>query len=335
MAQTFNPDNVTVLQKKDGSIPLNNATELTAEVLNSSIVTQLGKYEEMDGLRKEFTQLTDGGGAYWVNETQKIATAKAKMVNFTMEAKKLGVIIPVSNEYLEFGLTDFFAKLQPYIVQKFNRKFDEAVILGKNNPFKQSIARSIANAGTGITGDLNKNAVFDIENKLYENGQDIQAFISTNRNITALRQASLSKTEEIDTGFFKRESATMGQLDGLPIVNMQSSLFPKGTLLGGNFDHLHYGIPKQMTYQLLDQAQLSTLTNEDGSPINLAEQDMKALRVTMYVATLITKDEAFAGLAAPTDDNVFATMPGTDTVESTDPDSVANTVKAKAKTASK
>ena len=72
------------------------------------------------------------------------------------------------------------------------------------------------------------------------------------------------------------------------------------------------------------------MTNEDGTPINLFEQDMKALRVTMHVAALVVKDEAFAGLNMTTDDNVFETMPGNGT-NSTDPDAVKNTKKAKAK----
>ena len=70
--------------------------------------------------------------------------------------------------------------------------------------------------------------------------------------------------------------------------------------------------------------------NEDGTPINLFEQGMKALRVTMHVAALVVKDEAFAGLNMTTDDNVFETMPGHGT-NSTDPDAVKNTKKAKAK----
>ena len=74
---------------------------------------------------------------------------------------------------------------------------------------------------------------------------------------------------------------------------------------------MYYGIPAGLEYSVSDQAQLSTLTNEDGTPINLFEQGMKALRVTMHVAALVVRcDEAFAGLNMTTDDNVFETMPG-------------------------
>lgn len=51
----------------------------------------------------------------------------------------------------------------------------------------------------------------------------------------------------------------------------------------------------------------------------------------MHVAALVVKDEAFAGLNMTTDDNVSETMPGHGT-NSTDPDAVKNTKKAKPKT---
>ena len=51
-----------------------------------------------------------------------------------------------------------------------------------------------------------------------------------------------------------------------------------------------------MSYKLDESAQLSTLKNEDGTPVNLFEQELVALRVTMDVGFMIVKDEAFAKL---------------------------------------
>ncbi|CDQ20860.1 hypothetical protein SAMN05192559_1083 [Halobacillus karajensis] len=70
----------------------------------------------------------------------------------------------------------------------------------------------------------------------------------------------------------------------------------KGTLYAGNFDQLRYGIPFNIDYKIDESAQLSTITNEDGSPINLFEQEMVALRATMDVGLMIVKDGAFAKL---------------------------------------
>ena len=53
-----------------------------------------------------------------------------------------------------------------------------------------------------------------------------------------------------------------------------------------------------MNYKISEEAQLSTLTNEDGTPVNLYEQELVALRVTMDVGFMIVKDEAFAKLTS-------------------------------------
>lgn len=70
----------------------------------------------------------------------------------------------------------------------------------------------------------------------------------------------------------------------------------RGNLYAGDFDYMYYGIPFGMSYKVSEDAQLSTLTNEDGTPVNLFEQELVALRVSMDVAFMIVKDAAFAKL---------------------------------------
>lgn len=326
MPQTFDPNNVTLLQKRDGSIPEKHAILMIQEIMQNSKVMQLGKYEAMDGLEKKFDVFVKGGGAYWVDETQKIPTTKSEWKTVEMRAKKLAVILPVSDEYLKWGMSNFFEFMKPKIAEAFYKKFDEAVLLGKNNPFKQSLARSIATAGTNITGSIDYDTILDLEDKLYDNNIEPNAFVSKVQNHSALRKAV--KTENgMATSLYDRVNGT---IDGITTVNLKSDAMPKGSLIAGDFNYLYYGIPAGLEYSVSDQAQLSTLTNEDGTPINLFEQGMKALRVTMHVAALVVKDEAFAGLNMTTDDNVFETMPGHGT-NSTDPDAVKTTKKARAK----
>lgn len=326
MPQTFDPSNVTMLQRKDGTIPEKYALLTIKEVMQNSKVMQLGKYEVMDGLEKKFDVFVKGGGAYWVDETQKIPTTKSEWKTVEMRAKKLAVIIPVSKEYLKFKMSNFFEFMKPKIAEAFYKKFDEAVLLGKNNPFKQSLAKSITTANTNITGSIDYDTILELEDKLYENDFEPNAFVSKAQNHTALRKAV--KTENgVATALYDRANKT---IDGVQTVNLKSEQMPKGTLIAGNFDYLYYGIPSGVEYKISEEAQLSTLTNEDGTPINLYEQEMVALRVSMYVAALIVKDEAFAGLNMTNDDNVADTMPGNGT-NSTDPDAVKNTKKATAK----
>lgn len=322
MAQTFKPDNVTVLQSKNGDIPADATLLIQQSVIANSKVMQLGKIEPMEGLEKTFEVFVKGGGAYWVNETQKIPTAKSEFKRITMKAKKLAVILPVSNEYLNMKQSDFFEFMKDKIAEAFYKKFDEAVIVGHNNPFKQSIARSVADAGNNKEIPISYDSILGLEDALYENDIEPNAFISKVQNRTELRNA-IQTVNGVSQSLYDRASNT---IDGITTVDFKSEMLPKGALIAGDFDNLVYGIPQGMTFSVSDSAQLSTLSNADGSPVNLFEQDMQALRVTMYVACMIIKDEAFSALNLPKDNDVYGSMPGYDKTESTDVDAVNNSV---------
>ena len=321
MAQTFKPmDNVTVLQNKKGEIPEDAALLIQQAVIANSKVMQLGKVEPMEGLKKSFEVFVKGGGAYWINETQKIPIAKSEFKTITMEAKKLAVILPVSNEYLTMKMPAFFEFMKDKIAEAFYKKFDEAVIVGHNNPFKQSIARSIETTGKNKTVAISYDSILGLEDDLYKDDIEANAFISKVQNRTDLRN-SVKTINGVSQSLYERATNT---IDGVTTVDFKSESFPKGALIAGDFDNLVYGIPQGMTFSVSDSAQLSTLSNEDGSPVNLFEQDMQALRVTMHVACMIIKDEAFSALNLPKDEKLAETMPGHEKAISTDKDAVAN-----------
>nr|MCH9869456.1 phage major capsid protein [Serratia marcescens] len=123
-------------------------------------------------------------------------------------------------------------------------------------------------------------------------------------------------------------------LDGMPVVDTQQGVLNKGDLVFGNFDYLYYGLPGHLEVELDKSAQLSTLTNADGTPINLYEQDMVAMKVTMDVAVLPVRQDAFATLNVTTGDDVLGAVPG-DGTDTNDKNAKANTAKAKPATESK
>lgn len=292
--QNFNPDHVTMATEKDGTIPKQYNDLILQDVIENSKVMQLGKYEPMEHLEKEFQYFAEGPGAYWVGEGQKIKTSKPKWLTAKMVAHKLGVIIPVSREYLTYTMSNFFEVLKPRIAEAFYKKFDEAAILNVDNPYAQSIEGAVQAAQTVVSGEINYDNILKLEDALLERDYEANAFISKAQNKTALRNATKKEGGILET-LYDRQSET---LDGLPVVNLKSKEMARGTLYAGDFDYLYYGIPYGMTYQLSEDAQLSTLQNEDGTPVNLFEQELLALRVTMDVALMLVKDEAFAKLEA-------------------------------------
>ena len=129
-----------------------------------------------------------------------------------------------------------------------------------------------------------------LEDKLIENDIEGNAFISKTQNSTALRGAT-----KIENGVaVQLYDRTAGTLDGFPVVNLKSAEMKKGDLYFGDFNYLYYGIPYNINFKVSEEAQLSTITNADGTPVNLFEQEMMALRATMDIGVMIIKDEAFA-----------------------------------------
>lgn len=282
---------VTVFEHKDGTIPDKYNELILKDVMEGSKVMQLAKYEEMDSKEKKFEYFAKGPGAYWVGEGQKIKTSKPQWLNAKMVAKKLGVIVPCSRELLHYKVSDFFDKMKPKIAEAFYKKFDEAVIMNLDNPFPQSLEESIMESGNSISTGLTYDNILALEDILSDEDFDTNAFISTKKNRSTLRNVQKIENGVVVETLYDRANNT---LDGYPVVDLKS--LEKGTLYAGDFDYMYYGIPYGMSYKVSEEAQLSTLTNEDGTPVNLFEQELVALRVTMDVAFMIVKDTAFAKL---------------------------------------
>lgn len=303
--QDFNPDHVMMHETKEGEL-LNDFNEpILLDVLQNSKIMQLGKIQDMGGKsEKDFTYWADKPGAYWVGEGRKIQTTKPSLIHASMRSHKLGVIVVASREYLNYTYAQFFEAMKPQIAEQFYKKFDEAGLLGVDNPFTQSVAQSITASGNVVNGPINLENVLQLEDVLLEHDVEANAFISKTQNRTALRGVVDEDTKE---RYYDRSSNT---LDSLPVVDLKSDEIKKGELFAGDFDKMFYGIPYNMSYKISEDGQLSTVQNQDGTPVNLFEQELIALRVTMDVAFHIADDNAFAKLQAtgatePDDDEII------------------------------
>lgn len=291
--QVFNPDHVMMHEHKEGELLNDFNQPILLDILQNSKIMQLGKYEDMGGKsEKEFTYWADKPGAYWVGEGQKIRTTKPSLVSAKMRSHKLGVIVVASREFLNYTYSQFFEAMKPQIAEQFYKKFDEAGLLNVDNPFAQSVEQSVKTSGNTVNGEINLDNVLKLEDKLLEHDVEANAFLSKTQNRTALRGVRDENTNE---SYYDRSS---NSLDGLPVVDLKSDEIKKGDLYAGDFNKMFYGIPYNMSYKISEDGQLSTVQNEDGSPVNLFEQELIALRVTMDVAFHIADDNAFAKLSA-------------------------------------
>lgn len=290
--QTFNPDKVLVSEKKDGTFTKKMTDIIMKDVAENSVVMQLGQYHEMDGLQEKTVYVqTDGVSAYWVNETEKIKTDKPEVVPVTLKAHKLGIILVASREALNYTWKKFFEDMKPQIVEAFYTKIDEAGLLGHETPFANSVAKSAKDSSQVVVGPINYENLLKLEDKLYEADINPNAFVSKIQNRSALRE---SRDGDKKTIYDKATNT----IDGITTVDLKSKQFKKGDLLAGDFNSLIYGVPYNINFKISEEGQISTMKNQDGTPINLFEQEMVAVRVTMDIAVMVTKANAFAKLTA-------------------------------------
>ncbi len=304
MAQKFNPDTVLLSETLGKEISSEYITDLfTDSLVQTSKVIQLGQKVEMDGkmVRKgvEVGELTD---AYFVGEGQKIGTAKVQSKSYILEARKIAVILPVTEEVLNYTWTDYFDSIKDKIVDLFNKKIDGAAFLGlHNNPFGANVLAAAKNAGNVVSGDITLENIYDVEDK---SDKDPNAFVghrTINRILRSIR-------DDVNGGQHVFEKPAnpnaTGELDGLPYAQLQlqdGQTYPAGTLITGNFNGLVYGIPNgtNLRLKIADQATLSKVQNDgtlDSGDVHLFEQDMQALRAIFEIAVAIPNDEAFAAI---------------------------------------
>ena len=290
--QTFNPEKVLVSEKKDGTFTKKMTDIIMKDVAENSVVMQLGQYHEMDGLQEKTVYVqTDGVSAYWVNETEKIKTDKPEVVPVSLKAHKLGIILVASREALNYTWEKFFEDMKPQIVEAFHTKIDEAGLLGHETPFANSVAKSAKDSSQVVVGPINYENLLKLEDKLYEADINPNAFVSKIQNRSALRE---SRDGDKKTIFDKANNT----IDGITTVDLKSKQCKKGDLLAGDFNSLIYGVPYNINFKISEEGQISTMKNQDGTPINLFEQEMVAVRVTMDIAVMVTKANAFARLTA-------------------------------------
>lgn len=303
MAQTFSPDNVLLSETLGKEITSEYITDLfTDELVKTSKLIQLGQKVEMEGkmVRKgaELGQLTD---AYFVGEGEKIGTAKVQAKSYVLEARKIAVILPVTEEVLNYTWTDYFESIKDKIVDLFNKKIDGAAFLGlHNNPFGNNVLAAAKAASNVVSGGITLDNIYAVEDTPEKEPNAFVGHRTINRTLRGIR-------DDVNGGqhvFTKPANPNeTGELDGLPYAQLQlqsGQTYPAGTLLTGNFNGLVYGIPNgtNLRLKIADQATLSKVQNTGTTTgdVHLFEQDMQALRAIFEIAVAIPNNEAFAAI---------------------------------------
>ncbi|HCY0736929.1 TPA: phage major capsid protein [Staphylococcus aureus] len=293
---TYTPGNVVLSDFKNGVIPAEQGTLIMKDIMANSAIMKLAKNEPMTAQKKKFTYLAKG---VWVSETERIQTSKPEYAQAEMEAKKIGVIIPLSKEFLKWTAKDFFNEVKPLIAEAFYKAFDQAVIFGTKSPYNTSTSGKPL-----VEGAEEKGNVVTDTNNLYVDLSALMATIEDEEldpnGVLTTRSFRSKMRNALDANDRPLFDANGNEIMGLPLSYTGADVYDKKKSLAlmGDWDYARYGILQGIEYAISEDATLTTLQASDasGQPVSLFERDMFALRATMHIAYMNVKPEAFATL---------------------------------------
>ncbi len=292
---TFDPATVTMQDAKTGSIPSHSAEAILTDVKTGSAFMLLAKEVPMEAPIEKYTHLS-GVGAYWVDEGQRIETSKPTWLQLQLIAHKMGVIIPTTKENLRHSVSQFFELMTPEVAKAFYTLFDRAAFSGLDSPFTQSVLAAATAAGDGHIVEETANKYDDVNDAMAA----VEAADLVPNGVAATNQQKVKYRSTKDgNGMPIFNAASEGEparVVGLPVAFIPNAAFGNSgiTEIVGDWNNAYYGILDSMEYEILTEATLTTITDENGDPISLAERDMVALKATMSVAMLVVKEDAFA-----------------------------------------
>lgn len=286
-----------------GFVPVEQATEIMKNVARGSSVLRLSKVTEMTSDTKKVPVMTEGPGAYWVGEGERIQTSKAGWIYPELKAKKLAVIIPVTKEKLNDATIDVFNEVKEQIGEAFYKAFDAACLFGTNSPFGSNIMNSIEVSGNKIELGTNGDGKLDLDVSdamalVEEAGYDVNGFAAKNGIKNSLR-----KLRDANGNQLYAEGVNGKEFYSEPIEFSRNGAWDKAKaeIIGADWDKSLVGIRQDIQYEILKEATLEGTVDKDGKPISLAEQDLIAIKATMRPAFLVIKDDAFCAVVPKTE----------------------------------
>lgn len=270
--------------------------EILKDIASVSVCEPYLRAYPMPTRTRKINYLTQKPTAYWVGtEAAKKGKTTVKFAQLDMTLKPMAVIIPFTEEWQKFANTEVVQFLREEIRDAFAAKQDRTYLgYETDSPFDTSIsgdipASNIITLGTGDDECIDmSNAMGKVEQAGYiPNGWAAPLVLKQRlRNLRDLNGQPL---------FQPANAGSPDMFYGLPIrfsANMTAVGSPASReLIVGDWSKAFKGDDAEIAFKLLTEA---TVTLEDGTLLNLAEQDMLALRAVIYKAFAVYKPDAFA-----------------------------------------
>lgn len=273
------------------SLPEELSSEIWANTTESSVVMSVARQIGLPGSGVTVHSITGEPVAQWVGETESKPVDRHTLASKSITPYKLAVIEPFSMEFRRDlpGLYSELARRLPFSLAK---AFDETVygtITAPGANFDQlsdsTTTQSVESATTLADLVAAYQAVTDA-------GGDINAWLAVPQLVGLLITAQ-SQTEGFDLG----SGLQVGSVFGAPVYKtraaMPSTGFPDVIGYAGDFQaDAVWGSVEGVQVSISDQATL----DDSGTPINLWQQNMFAVRAEIEVGFRVSDVDRFVKL---------------------------------------
>lgn len=261
-------------------IPAEERAEVFESVINDSKVLPLMTRLPNISTNKERLKIMDSLPiTYWLSSnSDHKKTTKVKFKNEYLYAEEIACIIPISINDLEDENYDLWGNIKPRVKEAMGKVLDATILFGTNKP---------ASFPAGI-----------VDQAFVKGHQVVQAQSETFYSVIDRAMEKVELTGHEVTGLvgglgiksaFRKMLDTTGQLIVGSEINELAKFYvnngswdnSKAKLIVGDFKQAVYAVRKELTFKLLEEATIKDPIS--GDEINLAQQDMVALRCVMRI----------------------------------------------------
>lgn len=277
-------------------LPPDVSEEVWDKTIESSAVMQLARRVELPGSGMEFQILTGDAEANWVNEMEPKPVSNPSFGSKKMRGYTMAVIIPFSNQFRR-DKKRLYDEIIARAPQAFGTKLDNTVFCQDNGP--------------GELFDTFK----DITTVEVEGGKVWEALVTADANVAEgdgilngwaitphFKSMLLTETDAVGRPLYIN---SMTNDNNVPAIMGHPTYVKKGVYkaagttgeqlgVAGDWSSALYGVVEDISMAISDQ---STITI-DGTPINLWERNMFAVRFEFEVGFRFKWEDQFVKLVA-------------------------------------
>lgn len=230
----------------------------------------------------------------WIGQGKTIKKGNPTFGKINLTVAKVGLIVPWTNEVAEDSAIALLSLLQEMLARGIARAEDDMAINGDGTVFMGLMNHTGVNTYTlGATKTTIDKVTADdllyLTDNIYSSEEATSKYLmhrTVANRFHTLRDGASNYLFPLDVQKFWKYSYIE-----TPIMPKVSDLAAGSKVaIFGDFKNIYLGDRRQLTVEIADQA---TLELEDGTKINLFDQDMKALKITERISIQIAIPEQF------------------------------------------